>query len=80
MREAWKRQVCEATSWTQARGAARAVFCVMKDLGVTVPSWQVLTMGDGRKISMKDTCPEDIKKTLMRLAKDVNWGKHGKEA
>ena len=28
-------------------------------------------MGDGRKIRMKDTFPEDIKKTLMRLAKDV---------
>ena len=33
----------------------------MKDLGMTVPFWQVLRMGDGRVISM-NTCPEDIKK------------------
>ena len=30
------------------RGPAGAVLCEMKDLGLAVPSWRVLRMGDGR--------------------------------
>ena len=37
----------------------------------TAPSWQVLRMGDGRMISVQDSCPQ--KKTLMRHAEDVQW-------
>ena len=48
------------------------MFCEMLDLGITVPSWQILRMSRGRLISEKDTCPEDIKKTLMRHAKNVD--------
>ena len=54
MRGAWKRQVWEATSWTEVRGPAGADFCEMKDLGVAAPSWQVLRMGDGRMFSVSE--------------------------
>ena len=40
--------VREATSRTKVRRPAGAAFCEMNDLGVTLPSWQVLRMGDGR--------------------------------
>ena len=80
MREAWRRPLWEATSWTTVRGPAGAVFCEMEDLGVTVPSWQVLRMGDGRTVDMRDTCTGDIQKTLVRLAKDVYWQTCAKEA
>ena len=52
----------------------------MKDLGMTVTCWQVLRMGDGRVIRRHQknfheacSCPEDIKKTLMRHAQDYYW-------
>ena len=32
----------------------------MKGLGVTVPSWQVFTMRDGRLIGMKDSDGKDV--------------------
>ena len=44
-------------------GVDEGSYFEMKDLGATVPSWQVLSMGDGRMICMKDTCPEKITKT-----------------
>ena len=78
MRDVWKRQVWEATSWTKVRGPAGAVLCEMKDLGITAPSWQVLRLG-GRMISVKDTCPEDINQTLTRHANDVYWLKWAKK-
>ena len=58
---AWERQVCKASSWKKS-----VVF------GVTLTSWQVLRVGDGRMISMKDSSPEDINKTLMRHAEGVS--------
>ena len=54
MREVWKRLVWEATSWKKVRGLAGAVFGDMEDLGVTCPSWQVMRMGIGRIIRMKN--------------------------
>ena len=66
MREAWKRQVWEATSWTKVRGPAGAVFCEMKDLRINVPNLQVLRLSDGSMLSMTDTCPKDIKQALMK--------------
>ena len=48
-----------------------AIFCEKKDLGITFTSWQVLRMSDGRLISTKDTCPENIEKTRMRHARNV---------
>ena len=60
MCKAWKRQLWEATCWTEIRGRAGAVFCEMKGFGVTVPSWQVFRMRDGRLIGKKDTDGKDV--------------------
>ena len=65
----------EATSWTKVRGPAGAVFCERKDHEIIVSGWQVSGMCGGESISVEDTCTEDIKKTLMRHAKDVYWRK-----
>ena len=73
MREARKREVWESTSWKKVRGLAGAVFFLMKVLGVTLASWQVLRLQDGRLINMKNTCPEDVKKTSHRLAREACW-------
>ena len=35
-KEAWTRQVWEATSWNEVRGLAGAVFCEMKDQRITL--------------------------------------------
>ena len=56
-----------------ARGLASAVFCEMQVFSFTLPSWQVLRMGDGRMVSVKDTWPEDAEHSLLRHAKDVHW-------
>ena len=77
MREAWKSQVWEATSWTTVRRPAGAVFCEMKAPGLAVPCWQVLRLSHGRWNSMKDTCPEDIRRTPTRHATNAYWQKHG---
>ena len=71
-REAWKRQVREATLWKKVTGRAGEVFCEIKDLGTTIPSWHVLRVGEGRMVSMKDTCLEYVNKTLLRHAKNVH--------
>ena len=42
--------------------------------GLTAPSWHLLSLADGRMISVKDTCPEDIRNTLMRQGGDVCSG------
>ena len=42
----------------------------MKDFGITVPIWHVLSISGGTLIRMKDTCPEDSKQTLMRHCKE----------
>ena len=73
VREAWNRQLWEASSWTKVRGLPGVVFCEMKELEITAPSWQVLRMSDGRMISVKDTCLEDITKTPVRHEKNVYW-------
>ena len=78
MREAWERTSVGSCIVDESHRAANAVFCEMRDLGVAVPSWQVLRMSDGRLISVKGTCPEDIKKTLLRDTKNVycrKWAK-----
>ena len=75
VREAWRRQVWEATLWTKVRGPAGALLCEMRDLGITVPSLKVLRVSDNSMVSKKDTCTGDIKKTLMRHAKDACWRK-----
>ena len=50
-----------------------AVLCEMKDLGITFPSWQVLSMSSGRFISMQRYVPRiHQKKTLMRHARGLN--------
>ena len=53
MRNTWKKQVWKATSWTRVRESAGTLVCEIKDFGITV-----LRMGDGRRMSTKDTCPD----------------------
>ena len=78
MREAWRRQVGEATSWTNVRGPAGAVLCEMKDLGITVPSWKVLRLSDNRMTSMKDMCPrKSHKKDADEMCKNMRIGTNG---
>ena len=55
-------------TWTKVTGPASAILCEMKDLGITVLSWQVFRVSDDRMISMEGTCPEDVKQTPMRHA------------
>ena len=56
--KAWKRQVREAASWKKVKGAEGAFFCEVKDLGETIPIWQVWS----EMIRMWDTNTEDVKK------------------
>ena len=67
----WNRQVWEATSWTKVGGLAGAVFGAMKDLGFTVLGWQVLKMGGGKTISVKDTSPEDNRELRWRKYSNI---------
>ena len=47
MREAWRKQAWEATSWTKIRGPAGAVLCGLKDhMKITCP-------GDTKKTLLK---------------------------
>ena len=39
VRETWKTLVWEATSWKKSQSPAGAVFCEIRDLGITLPSW-----------------------------------------
>ena len=55
----------------EGQRTSRSMFREMKSLGVAVPCWQVPRVADGNMMRFKDTCPEDIKKTSVRLAKDV---------
>ena len=47
----------------KSQKTSKSRFCEMKDLGITVPGWQLQRMSDGSSITVKDTCPEDIKNT-----------------
>ena len=49
-------------------GPAGAILCDNKDLGIAVPSWQVLRFGH-RVISMNDACPEDSTKDAGEVCK-----------
>ena len=60
------------TSWKKV-GLAGAVFCGVKDLGITVPKWRVSRLEDGRMLSMKRHCPEDVEHTLLKHAKETAW-------
>ena len=59
------------TSWS--------VFFDMKGLSITFPSWQVLRMGDGNMISMKDTCP-DVNKDMVEACQRCLVALMGKES
>ena len=61
LREAWERQVSEATSRKKVRGPAGEVSCEVKKVGQTVPRLQFLRRRDGKMIRMKETCPEAVK-------------------
>ena len=45
----------------------------MKDFGISLRGWKVLRSSSNNMISMRDTCPEDVKNKLMRRAKGVHW-------
>ena len=59
-KEAWKRQIREATWWRKVGGPAEAVFCEMKDLGVAFPSWHARKFEDGSAVHMTVTFPEEF--------------------
>ena len=54
-------------------------FREFKDIVITLPSWQVLRMGDGRVISVKETCPEDIGNDTARACQGSMLERKGKE-
>ena len=45
MQEARRRKIEETTSSKKVRGLMGAVFCEMRDLGITLSSWQVFQVG-----------------------------------
>ena len=53
MREAWKRQVWEATSWKKAWGLAGVLLLGERFRKKTVASWQVLRLEAGRLVNGK---------------------------
>ena len=75
----WTEQWEEDARGISKTGVGRHVDQQMEELGITLPSWQVLMMGDDRMKSMQNTDPEDFKKTSLRQAKEVYWQKMTKK-
>ena len=66
MREAWKRQVWEATSWKKVRGPAGAVFREMKGSRNNAHKLAGAEAGARRMRSMNDICSQDVRKNIVQ--------------
>ena len=45
----------------------------MNDMGLTLPGWHVLRFEDGKLLDMCHISLEDVKKFLVKHAKETDW-------
>ena len=48
-----------------------AVMCEKRDLGIRWPQWHTLTFEGRVQVYMRDVCPKDMKKMLIKQARST---------